>query len=67
MARLRIVGYVIHAQVMADDGENLVPLSVQPVTVPAAEWPNVVQAMAGAMDQLRAQIEVPAPAEPDSA
>lgn len=62
-ARLRVVGYIVQPQVMVDDGETLVPLPVQPLTIPAADWPNVVGLMAGAVEQLREQVEGPSPEE----
>lgn len=57
--RLRLVAYVIQPQFMVDDGETLTPLPVQPLTIPAAEWPNVVATAAGAVEQLRQQVETP--------
>lgn len=60
MKRLRVVGFVVQPQLMADDGENLTTVTVNPVTVPAADWPNVVDAMAAAIEQLRSQVEEPA-------
>lgn len=53
--RLRVVGYVIQVQVMADDGYNLTPLNVRPIFIPAADWPNVVELMAAGIEQLGAQ------------
>lgn len=57
--RLRPVAYVIQPQFMVDDGEILTPLPVQPLTIPAADWPNVVAMVAGAVEQLRQQVEGP--------
>ncbi|MCA1571916.1 MAG: hypothetical protein LC798_16715 [Chloroflexi bacterium] len=57
MARLRVVGYTVQPQMMMDDGESLVPLPVAPVSVSAAEWPNVVELVAKAVEQLRQQVE----------
>lgn len=57
MTRLRVVGYIVQPQLMADDGETLTPLPVQPVTIPASEWPGVIEAVAGGIEQLRQQIE----------
>lgn len=59
MTRLRVVGYLVQPQIMADDGENLTPLPVQPVTIPAADWPNVLEAVAIGIAQLRQQVEGP--------
>lgn len=55
--RLRPVAYVIQPQFMVDDGDTLTPLPVQPITVPLADWPNVVELMAQATEQLRQQVE----------
>jgi hypothetical protein len=77
MRRLRPVAYLVQPQFMVDDGENLTPLSVDPVSVPAADWPNVVALMAQATEQLRLKVErspetesitpeVPAPNHPAS-
>lgn len=57
MIRLRVVGYVIQPQVMADDGENLTPVQVSPVTVSSADWPNVVEMMSSALGELRQRVE----------
>lgn len=45
---------------MVDDGDILTPLPVQPLTISAADWPNVVGLVAGAIEQLRQQVEGPA-------
>lgn len=59
--RIRVVQYVVQPVVVVDDGENLTPLEVQPIPVPAARWAEFVQ---GGLDQaltaLQAQIEQPA-------
>ena len=36
--RLRVVAWRVQPVVMADDGENLTPVNVQPVEIPAREW-----------------------------
>jgi hypothetical protein len=59
--RLRPVAFIVQPQFMVDDGENLTPLPVQPLTIGAADWPNVVEIVAVATEQLRQQVEeVPA-------
>lgn len=60
MSRLRVVGFVIAPQLMVDDGENLQPLQVEPLQVAAAQWPNVVDLMAGAIEELRQRVDGPA-------
>ena len=36
--RIRVVGWEVRPITMADDGENLTPVNVQAVMIPAAEW-----------------------------
>lgn len=37
--RMRLIGWNLHPVVMADDGENLTPVNVGPVMIPAgAAW-----------------------------
>ena len=36
--RVRVVAWRVQPVVMADDGENLPPVNVQPVEIPAREW-----------------------------
>lgn len=36
--RVRVVAWRVQPVVMADDGENLTPINVQAVEIPAAEW-----------------------------
>ncbi len=36
--RVRVVAWIVQPVVMADDGDNLTQLQVQPVTIPAAAW-----------------------------
>lgn len=56
-ARLRIVAYLVQPQLMADDGDSLTPLPVQPLAIPAVDWPNVVELVAAGIEQLRSQVE----------
>lgn len=62
--RLRIIGYLVQPQLMADDGENLTPLPVQPLTILAADWPGVVALVADGVEALRQQVEGPAQVAP---
>lgn len=67
-ARLRPIQFIVQPVFVVDDGDILTPLNVQPVTVAAADWPNVVELVATATAQLREQIEVPSlPADADEA
>lgn len=40
MKRVRLIQMVMQPVLVADDGESLVPLDVQPITVSAADWPT---------------------------
>lgn len=73
MARLRVVSFAVQPTLMLDDGENLTSWpppgeNGQPqqivLTIPAAEWPNVLDHVAGALGRLRQQAEGPLP-EPE--
>jgi hypothetical protein len=59
--RMRLVGWQVQPVVMADDGENLTPVNVNPVMVPASGW-DAFKAGGDdqALAQLRDQIEGPA-------
>lgn len=37
---IRVVQFVVQPVLVFDDGENLTPLQVSPITVPAADWPQ---------------------------
>ncbi len=56
--RLWVVSYLVQPQFMVDDGETLTPLAVQPISVPAANWPDALALTAEAVNALRAEIEV---------
>ena len=58
MTRMRLVGWEVRPVVMVDDGDNLTPVPVDPMMVPAARWDEFKagkdeEALAG----VRAQIE----------
>lgn len=55
--RLRAVAYLVQPQFMVDDGENLTPLAVQPITIAAVDWANVVEIVATATAELRREVE----------
>lgn len=56
--RLRVVSFTVQPLVMEDDGENLLPLPVTAVQIPAAEWnETAVEKVAEAVARLRAEIE----------
>lgn len=58
--RMRVVGWQVQPIIMADDGDTLTPVQLQPVQIPLAQW----QAFKDggdmqALEQVRAQIELP--------
>jgi hypothetical protein len=57
--RLRIVSFQVQPVLLVDDGENLSPLPVQPLNIPAERWGGVVEEMAAAIGRLRAEVEEP--------
>lgn len=60
MNKLRLVGWQVQPIIMADDGENLTPVQVQPVQIPAAQWDAFKSGGDDeAIAQLRAQVEAP--------
>lgn len=62
--RMRVVGWNVQPVIMADDGENLVPVPVAPQMITAAQWEAFkAGGDADALAQIRAELEPPA--EPD--
>ncbi len=59
-ARLRIAAVTVQVQLVADDGDNLAPVPVDPVTISGADWPNVVEIVTDAVARLQAQLDPPA-------
>jgi len=57
VTRLRLVGMTLQPSIVADDGETLTPLSVNPMTIGAADWPNVVEVFAEALATLQADFD----------
>jgi hypothetical protein len=55
---MRLVGWNVQPVIMADDGDNLTQIPVQPTQIPAAGWEDF---KAGgdekALDELREQVE----------
>ena len=63
-ARMRLVGWEVRPVVMADDGENLTPVNINPQMIPAAAWQTFKDGGdAEALGSLRARIETDSPAE----
>jgi hypothetical protein len=61
MTRARLVAVTVHLTAVADDGETLHPLQLEPLVVPAAAWPPDLDAvLAGVQRQLDA-VEGPVP------
>lgn len=40
--RVRAIQYVVQPILVADDGTDLTPLQIEPLTIPAAEWATFV-------------------------
>lgn len=40
MKKVRAVQFLVTPVLVTDDGEKLEPIHVQPITVPAADWPT---------------------------
>lgn len=58
MTRIRVVQYLVTPVVVVDDGENLTPLDVQPIQVPAARWEEFVSGgLAQALAALQEQVD----------
>ncbi len=57
--RLRVLQFVVQPVFVVDDGENLTPINVQPITIPAVDWPRVLELVAEGVAQLREQVESP--------
>lgn len=63
-ARLRVVGWRVQPILMTDDGEDLTPLNVQPVEVPARDWQAFKDGGdEAALAQVREQVEGGQPAQ----
>ena len=57
-ARMRLVGWEVRPVVMADDGENLTPVPINPQMIPAAAWQTFKDGGDDeALGSLRARIE----------
>lgn len=52
--RVRVIQYVVHPVLVADDGDNLEPLQVEPITVPAAGWADFI---GGGLDGALAELQ----------
>lgn len=58
--RLRVVAWRVQPLVMADDGEHLTPVEVQPAEIPAAQWQTFKDGGDdAALAQVRAQLDQP--------
>lgn len=49
--RARFVGAVVHLHLVADDGETLEPIPLDPLTVPAPAWPPDVAGIVAELDR----------------
>jgi hypothetical protein len=58
--RMRVVGWQVQPVIMADDGDNLIPINVDMVMIPAAQWEDFkAGGDSEALRQVREQIEKP--------
>lgn len=58
--RARLVGWRVQPIVMADDGDTLTPVPVQPVEIPAAQWQEFKDGGDdNALVQVQAQLDKP--------
>lgn len=56
--RVRVIRYHVQPELVVDDGENLAPLPVAPIVIPAAEWQSFTDGgLPAALAQLQAQID----------
>jgi hypothetical protein len=53
--RARLVGVVVSLEVVADDGATLYPVELQPLRVPAADWPSFD--IAATLAQVQARLD----------
>lgn len=65
---MRVVRWLVQPVIMADDGEELTEVQVNPLVIAAREWEAwTAGGYQASLDQLRAQVEgppAPAPAGP---
>lgn len=58
MIRVRPVHFIVTPVLVADDGEHLAPIEVQPVTVSAADWPTfAAEQWPALLEQVQAQVD----------
>lgn len=61
MRKLRMVHVNLTAQFVVDDGTDLTPLDPQQWAISAADWPHVLDKVAGAMADMQAQLDADDP------
>jgi hypothetical protein len=55
---MRLIGWQVQPVIMADNGDDLVPVNIQPQMVPAAQWQAFKDGGdTAALEQVRVQIE----------
>lgn len=60
MNRMRIIRWMVQPVVLADDGETLTEVPVQPIAIAHAQWETfTTEGWRQAVDELRRQIESP--------
>lgn len=57
MNQVRIVRYHVQLEVVVDDGTNLTPLPVAPLSVNAVDWPQFsASGLAAAIEELQSRV-----------
>jgi hypothetical protein len=65
--KVRVIGYVVTPQVVIDDGSDLTPVQVQPITVSAKEWlPWVAEGLPAALAELETRANAEIDPDPES-
>lgn len=64
--RLRLVGVTVVPVVMVDDGTNLTPLEVQPVSITAERLDELAGTLRDGLVALEEQLNAPAPEQGDA-
>lgn len=55
--KIRLVAVTLQPELVVDDGNNLIKLVVDPVTVSSQDWPTVVQILADAIASLETKLD----------
>ena len=55
--KIRLVAVTLQPELVVDDGNNLIKLVVDPVTVSSQDWPAVVQILAESIASLETKLD----------